>query len=265
MRLIGLAKMNDIAADYPPENLYKYRGIDINRSGGEPYEWDRSIIVGSSLWAGSPLGFNDPFDCYPVIDFAGTPEEKKAWAAEVAPQNGVSIEEAVQMMEAALSNPSTRAQMSAWRDDIQAVGVLSLTERPDDMLMWAHYANSHRGYCLELDATTEPLSLAYRVHYGEERPTYRLFDPNRAANVVPTLLHKATFWQHEREWRMVRPMELGPVTLFDHGLKSIIFGAKITRECEEALRAIAAERAIPIAFKRAALDEHRYCVEIIDA
>lgn len=127
--------MTDIAADMPPNSLYKYRGFDKNRTGGEPYEWDRSIIVGCSLWAGSPLGFNDPFDCYPVIDFEGTREEKEAWAIGVAPANGLTINAAVEMMENALSNPVMRSQMSGWRENVEAVGVLSLTERPDDMLM----------------------------------------------------------------------------------------------------------------------------------
>lgn len=257
--------MQDIAADMPPKSLFKYRGLDKTRPGSEPYEWDRSIIVGCSLWAGSPLGFNDPFDCYPVIDLEGTREEKEAWAAGVAPNFGMSIDAAVEMLEKALGDPVSRDQMLDWRKNVEAVGVLSLTERPDDMLMWAHYANSHRGYCLELDATIQPLSLAYRVQYAEERPVFRLFDPNRLDIIPRTLLHKADFWKHEREWRMVRSTDFGPVIFPTHGLLSIIFGADIEGEDEAALRAIAAERGTPVTFKRAKLDLQSYRIAIIDA
>jgi len=256
--------MSEIAADMPPASLYKYRGLDKSRADSVPYEWDRSIIVGCSLWAGSPLAFNDPFDCYPIIDFEGTREEKEAWAARVAPAFGIPNEKAVEMMEDALANPVTRAQMAGWRENLEEVGVLSLTERPDDMLMWAHYANSHRGYCLEFDATTLPFLLSYRVYYSEERPIFRLFDANRVDIIKRTLLHKADFWKHEREWRMVGPAKIGPVGFPQQALKSIIVGAGIADEDEVALRAIAAEREIPLKFKRAKLDEHNYRLEIID-
>lgn len=257
--------MTDIAADMPPASLYKYRAFDKNRAGGAPYQWDRSIIVGCSLWAGSPLAFNDPFDCYPVIDFAGTRGEVEAWAAGVAPAFGISIQQAVEIMEHALGNSVIRAQLSGWRENVDAIGVLSLTERPDDMLMWAHYADSHRGYCLELDATIQPLSLAYRVSYAEGRPVFRLFDPNRADIIKRTLLHKADFWKHELEWRIVGPADIGPIAFPPQVLKSIILGAGVARQDETELRAIAAERELPVDFNRARLDEKNYRLEITDA
>jgi hypothetical protein len=257
--------MIDIVSDMPPASLYKYRGFDKNRPGGGAYEWDRSIIVGSSLWAGSPLTFNDPFDCYPVIDLEGTRAEKEAWAARVAPTFGISIQKAIESIEQALGDPAIREELLAWRENVDSVRVLSLTERPDDMLMWAHYANSHHGYCLELDATIRPLSLAYRVHYDERRPAFRLFDPNRADIVKHTLLHKADFWRHEREWRLVGPAGIGPVVLPPQALRSIILGACIADEDEAALRVIAEERELPSVFKRARLDGQNYRLEIIDA
>jgi Protein of unknown function (DUF2971) len=257
--------MTDIAADMPPNRLYKYRSVDKQREGGLPYERDRSIIVDCSLWAGSPLEFNDPFDCYPVIDFEGTPEEKHAWAARIAPDFGMPVEKAVNMVDAALNDPVARAQILDWHKGVRAVGVVSLTERADDMLMWAHYANSHRGYCLELDATIQPFSLAWRVHYAKERPIFRLFDPDRDDFIARSLLHKADFWDHEREWRMVRPVEMGPAVFPPHVLKSIIFGANVADEDEAALRKVASEREIPVAFKRAKLDQLNYRVDLVDA
>ena len=191
--------MYNVVTDKPPESLYKYRGCDKNRDGAEPYARDRAIIEGCALWAGSPLTFNDPFDCYPVIDFEGTREEKEAWATRIALKFGVPIHKVVEKVEKALSDPAMREQLSVWRGFIKGVGVLSLTERPDDMLMWAHYANSHRGYCLELSATIPPFSVSWRVQYARERPKFRLFDSDRANIITRVLLHKADFWSHEHE------------------------------------------------------------------
>lgn len=257
--------MTDIAADMPPASLYKYRCFDKGREGGQDYDWDRAIIVGCSLWAGSPLFFNDPFDCYPVVDFDGTQQERSDWAAQVAANNEMSEQQVLAIMENALKNPTAIALMADWRRNLAQLSVLSLTEEPDDMLMWAHYANSHKGYCLELDATVPPLSFANRVHYIPERPTFRLFDPNKADKLVHMLLIKADFWEHEHEWRMVRPVEHGPLIIPTESLKSIIFGAGITPGDEAELREMANEREVPVAFKRAKLDNRDYRLEIIEA
>lgn len=168
-------------------------------------------------------------------------------------------------MENALSNPAARAQMADWRSSIEPVGIISLTERPDDMLMWAHYATSHQGYCLELDAAILPFALACRVRYAGQRPSYRLFEPNRIDIIQRTLLHKADFWQYEREWRLIQFATTGPVVFPSQGLKSIILGASIKKEDEMALRAIASDRETPLAFKRTKLNDSSYQLEIIDA
>lgn len=257
--------MNGIVADIPPNCLYKYRSFDKHREGGIPFEWDRSIILNSVLWAGSPLQFNDPYDCYPLADLEGTVDERMAWVTRMAPTSSISTEEAFARLEAALADPAMRAQISDWRKNAAAISVLSLTERADDMLMWAHYAESHRGYCLELDATAQPFLLAYRVSYGRERPSFRVFDSSKADAILPALLHKADFWAHEREWRIVRPMDEGPVAFPPQSLKSIILGAGILPEDEAALRSIVAERKTPLDIRRAKLNERDYRLDIIDA
>jgi len=31
------------------------------------------------------------------------------------------------------------------------IGIFSLSKKYDDELLWAHYANSHKGFCIEYD------------------------------------------------------------------------------------------------------------------
>lgn len=249
----------------PPNRLYKYRGLDKNRGGAVPYEWDRSIILDCKLWAGSPLGFNDRFDCYPDINFEFTKEEFKAWTEHYASKHGVSISDMGEKVRSAFNDLAARERILDWGQNVQAFGVVSLTERADDMVMWAHYADSNKGYCLELDATIQPFRLARRVSYTKERPVFRYFDPNRADIIERTFLQKADCWKYEREWRIIRPAEQGPVEFFPHVLKSIIFGADIEDKDEKALRAIATEREITVAYKRVKLHKSNYQFEIIDA
>lgn len=37
-----------------------------------------------------------------------------------------------------------------------SIGVLCLSERPDDILLWSHYADNHSGLCLEFDVASHP-------------------------------------------------------------------------------------------------------------
>lgn len=41
----------------------------------------------------------------------------------------------------------------------------------DSMLMWSHYADSHKGVCIEFDIPEEDEKLFQKVIYSEERPT----------------------------------------------------------------------------------------------
>lgn len=163
-----------------------------------------------------------------------------------------------------------RPQSRRWsarclRDVLAVTGVVSLAERADDMLMWGYYADSHRGYCLEFSTDKEPFLLANRVKYAEERPVFRLFDTDRTGLMERLLLQKASFWQHEREWRIARMQGVGPMEFAPECLTAIILGANISRDEESTLRQMASGQKHPIAIKRASLDERTFKLTILDA
>jgi hypothetical protein len=45
-------------------------------------------------------------------------------------------------------------------------GVFSLTKRPDNLALWAKYADNHKGYCLEFTNLSK-FSHIYKIQYGE--------------------------------------------------------------------------------------------------
>src|SRR5712692_11029236 len=61
------------------------------------------------------------------------------------------------------------------------LGILSLATRRDTFLMWSHYTNSHRGFCLEFDASTKPFCSANQVIYASQRQAFN-FSIDPAAN-----------------------------------------------------------------------------------
>jgi len=97
----------------------------------------------------------------------------------------------------------------------EAVGVLSLTKTKDNLLMWAHYAQSHTGFVIELDETndffhqqrsaTDQFGYAREVVYSETRPTNLLLVNAPFETIY--LVKSERDWKYEQEWRVLRSLE----------------------------------------------------------
>lgn len=103
----------------------------------------------------------------------------------------------------------------------KAFGALCLTERYDNLLMWAHYAQDHKGVVVGLDLNKAPglSDLISPVNYSDSFPTTSdpaeqaaifLGRPNRKwpdtySLFLETLFTKGNDWAHEQEWRVIRP------------------------------------------------------------
>lgn len=255
--------------DLPPPKLFKYRSIDLGYESGTPYKWDRAILQQDNLWASSPVSFNDPFDCIPAIDLSGTPTERSAFAKRWAARHSQGKARAARRRDQASAKKALKSGfrvteeqgVKAWTDLLPNLGVVCFAERPDDMLMWGYYSNGHRGYCLEFDTSAQPIGLAHRVVYNAERAVFRPLNADRTELMEHTLLRKADFWEHEREWRIVsRPV--GNLQFPREALKAIIFGAHIPVESENAIREIVTARTLSVEMKRAKLDTRTYRLSI---
>lgn len=84
------------------------------------------------------------------------------------------------------------------------LGILCLSERPDNHLMWVHYARKHTGFVLGFDASAdffhEDSRILRKVIY-QDGPSV-LPEPDLTA-----CFHKSKEWTYEQEWRCVREFE----------------------------------------------------------
>ena len=154
-----------------PPRLYKYRsfGNDIAK------RYLRSILIDHNLHFSTRTHFNDPFDCL-VPSFEDVPIRKMMRFMEARFQTarfGMRPEDA--------RTNARRINLDKLRSDTQEAvneaGIFSLTEDPCDMLMWGHYAESHRGVCLEFSVTDEdPFGLAQPVVYSTAPPNFNPSD-----------------------------------------------------------------------------------------
>ncbi len=181
-----------------PRILYTYRSLNDRL---------RDALIQKYLWASNPLTFNDPFDCkIPALNSASPEEAMECVEHLLGMDKFTPQHQARARQEAAqgrIVNPE-RIEM-AWEKTLESTGVICFTERPDNILMWAHYASKHEGVCLGFEGLPERLDLQ-RVKYAKKLPPLRLVDllPPKDLEASKTLLKsKSCHWAYEREWRFI--------------------------------------------------------------
>lgn len=123
---------------------------------------------------------------------------------------------------------------------IYSAGIYSLAKLkedelfPENELMWAHYANSHQGFCIEydLDKLTEGnytkgfnISNVIRVEYADENP--KITEPDNMFTVQKKAFGtKSKPWKYENEVRLVFETN-GVKPIANGAIKSIYLGLNI--------------------------------------
>lgn len=114
------------------------------------------------------------------------------------------------------------------------IGVACFSSKCDDLLMWAHYADGHRGFCLEFSTQSEPFSRAEPVTYCDSIPEVNPLDILDGKSTGPDLMQmmlrtKFTCWQYEEEWRILH-MRAGTAYSYPfEALTGVYFGVSMSR------------------------------------
>jgi hypothetical protein len=98
-----------------------------------------------------------------------------------------------------------------------ATKVCSFSKRNDSILMWSHYANYHKGFCVEYEIDPLPPDHFLRQNLYPVIYSSSLYDltgwstslfssPREQFNpslVLLAMLHKYRDWHYEKEWRLI--------------------------------------------------------------
>ncbi|HEX7648653.1 MAG TPA: DUF2971 domain-containing protein, partial [Noviherbaspirillum sp.] len=259
--------------------LYKYRSVT-------PYT--APMLKEGTIWAATPGTLNDPHETRAEIFtsyidgiealekrqllatymlalehakgrptfFGLSGKHKKKFEQDIRNARPDAIDYLLDLFERARKSAPISWEPSSIKDTIQAlkrtlagIGVISLAEEIGNALMWAHYANSHTGFCLgfEYDGNTA-LSQGYTcgaVQYSQFYPALAIDKLEMQANINIDLAHKTARrdlsfditnpvlydiihtksqeWSYEKEWRVVGPR--GDLAIpYPLPLKEIVFG-----------------------------------------
>jgi len=154
------------------------------------------------------------------------------------------------------------------------LGVFCMTEARDNLLMWAHYADKHRGFVLEFDrehpffsrkrGPNDEFNQLLPVLYSSARPNDYLAN----LDVTSVFLTKSEEWRYEREWRILAP--LSECTENRDGMHlyafppecvtGVILGCKVAQTDENELMEVlkSDQRYAHVVCTRARLDEREF-------
>lgn len=250
-----------------PRYFYKFRSLSGNQA-----KYVERTICNNEIFSPAPSSFNDPFDCRPIFSFEASDTEKRKYFNAVAAKK--------------LPNPNRRERRAFAKDGrrhialnstqqevrdyfvdllTKKIGVYCLSEVRDDILMWSHYADSHRGVCLEFDGYIPDFAGAHQILYRSERRLINPFRDTHKEMVDAALLTKASHWAYEKEWRIVGPQGPGVRLFAPRCLTGIIFGAQIAPSDAEKVLKWIKRRTLPMKVYRAAIDKAKYAITIVES
>lgn len=111
-------------------------------------------------------------------------------------------------------------------------GVCCFSEEHDNPLLWSHYGDQHKGFCVGYSLNRNPKPIINKVMYGGARTVktsliaHAVLNQDRKAQETlngNVLLRKAKPWDYEKEWRIFESVGLQDSPL---KLEEVIFGLR---------------------------------------
>ncbi len=147
-------------------------------------------------------------------------------------------------------------------------GIYSMSQDWQSELLWAHYADSHKGFCIEYDI--EYLTRFYyqrsyfiKVKYVDSPvnvSVLKMFKKKLATVEIVKLMNgiKSLPWSYEKEYRIVFD-ECGTKNIDKRGLKSVILGANISNDNKLRILDILSKKTVKV--YQAKLADNRYIID----
>jgi hypothetical protein len=227
VRKASMTTSEQLNDNEPPQYFYKYWGL--SQDEDKKFDHLKSLLTERKIFFQTPAEFNDPFECAPYL---GSDDETEKYQAYIS----------------------------------EHCSMLCLVGRNDCHLMWAHYADMHKGICLQFNGELPFFKEGtHKVNYQAERPRFnrrefwRLTETEKRKVMSDTLLTKPEQWDYEDEWRKIRlNRSAGTDELPPGALTRIILGARISSEHEEKIRNLCRQLEAPPDITKARLSKQKY-------
>jgi len=253
-----------------PDILYKYRvWEDVNH---------KNSIIGNELFYASSDLLNDPFDAslpfqydFSILSKDSIIEKliesgRKNWLGLSKEQLITKATMRFEEVEVDFGGDWNELYLDFKKKVNESIGIISLTSKNDNLLMWSHYANSHKGFCIgydKIELFKQTQGVLGKVSYAEEFPILPFLSEN-VADLIDLIMTKSKHWEYEDEYRIIKSdAPRKKIILRDNSIKEIVFGCKMEKTSKEEIIAIALAKFPTIKFYDCVLDNKQFKLSII--
>lgn len=185
---------------YAPATVFKYYPDKLERLAD---------VKANKMWYSAPCTFNDVFDCDIAIDEKGIFDSALLMCPD---KRGIRAGSPKWKELKITMRQAIKSFHSEWETLRIQTGISCLSESEKSLLMWAHYANNHRGMCVEynlLEINRQLRFTAIPVIYSDSRVCFRSInmdsiDQDAHTAFIESLSSKSPEWSYEKEWRIIR-------------------------------------------------------------
>ncbi|MEB7712354.1 DUF2971 domain-containing protein [Kluyvera cryocrescens] len=231
-----------------PEFIYKYRPIERFDDLNDDYYLD-ALLNHYAIFS-SRKNFNDLFDSKIEL-IKPTVKEIKELSQSLPKLNRLQLLSHIDKGKFTPEGEIFLEQViNGINKTIDSYAFISLSSVSNSNLMWSHYGNSHKGFCIEFK--TEHVA-ARKVKYAHDIPSLNLIDVYKTYYDIPTDLNignvtldalhsKLLEWEYESEYRFLADKSLGRITSGQNFIKvdydpdfveSVIFGCRMDSSIKE--------------------------------
>jgi hypothetical protein len=155
--------------------------------------------------------FNDPFDFKYTSVYPKNRDQFEAWHEEYEPWR--SETELAEAWDRLQGNVRVRDYLFTFMPRmnlLRHVYLLCLSEIVDNQLLWSHYTNCHRGFCVAIKPDIlnayrqlgDEFSAYGRVKYCNSPPKVRWFSDSPKTIIASIFMSKSSIWSYEHEFRI---------------------------------------------------------------
>jgi hypothetical protein len=259
------------------KELFKYR----SNEGDHSFD----ILKYDRLYFSTQNQFNDPFDASIPFDYS---EVSKEYLRGMAKRNAkgsdrkskrIHQKELYRKFLEQKSNFGSLAYQSQVDFVNQTIGIFCLSSEPDNLLLWAYYSNSHKGFCIGFDFDKLKRSIDLfnpKLFHSDQgnlqfepvtySPTYPRVNPetlDELKKYIQPLKTKSHHWAHEKEYRII--FARGPRKTLNIGeelYSRVILGVNSNLELKNEITAILKLKKTKIPLFKAELSKMEYGIRL---
>lgn len=246
-------------------------------------EYHRRILTHRELWFASPASFNDPFDCGIPLRYDLTSTKGRFGLFAHRRPHSVDNRSARRSKARKLASTSRIDVLSTleltekYREFAKKeYGVLSFAGELHYQLLWAHYSDSHQGFCLEFDldfletffdgivreTNRGNFMSSFEVDYQETYPRIVPNAANLGEQTIKLLCTKAMDWSYEKEWRFIWPKHANfPVHFLPNAVTGIFLGCAMPTTHREVLLSLASKSFSQIPIFEARMSPDKFALD----